>query len=146
MKNPILSMAVVAALALGASGMAGAQGKGKFDLGKKDFESKCAVCHGVAGKGNGSYQELLKVPAPDLTVLKKNNGGVFPFDRVYGVIDGREAVRSHGDSEMPIWGREFKAEKALAAEHYVDVPYDMEAYARGRILALIDYLNRLQMK
>lgn len=146
MKHSILSMAVVTALALGTSGLATAQGKGKWDLGKKEFESKCAVCHGVAGKGNGSYQELLKVPAPDLTVLKKNNGGVFPFDRVYGVIDGRESVRSHGDSEMPIWGKEFSAEKTRAAEYYADVPYDMELYVRGRILALIDYLNRLQVK
>lgn len=146
MKRSMLSMAVVTALVLGASGVASAQGKGKSDWGKKEFESKCAVCHGVSGKGNGSYQELLKIPAPDLTVLKKNNGGVFPFDRVYGVIDGRESVRSHGDSEMPIWGKELQGEKTRAAEYYADTPYDMEIYARGRILALIDYLNRLQMK
>lgn len=146
MKYSILSMAVVTALTFGASGAVNAQGKAKVDLGKKEFESKCAVCHGIAGKGNGSYQELLKTPAPDLSVLKKNNGGVFPFDRVYGVIDGRTAVKSHGDSEMPIWGKEFNVEKTQAAEHYVDMPYDMEIYARGRILALIDYLNRLQVK
>lgn len=146
MKNFAISMSVVTALALGSAGMANAQGKTKFDLGKKEYDAKCAVCHGHTGKGNGSYQDLLKYPASDLTVLKKQNGGVFPLDRVYGVIDGREAVRSHGDSEMPIWGKEYSADKLRAAEYFVDVPYDMETYTRGRILALIDYLNRLQEK
>lgn len=111
---------------------------------KKEYDAKCAVCHGPTGKGNGSHQDLLKYPAPDLTVLKKNNGGVFPFDRVYDVIDGREVVRSHGDSQIPIWGREYQAEKSRVADYYVDVPYDIETYVCGQILALIDYLNRFQ--
>ena len=146
MKNSIISMFVLTALTLGSGGMANAQGKAKYDLGKKEYDAKCVLCHGPTGKGKGSYQDLLKYPASDLTVLRKNNGGVFPFDRVYGVIDGREAVRSHGDSEMPIWGKEYSADRLRAAEYFVDVPYDMETYARGRILALIDYLNRLQEK
>ena len=43
---------------------------------------------------------------------------------------------------MPIWGRDY----ALAAgEHFVDVPYDANAWVRARILALVDYINRLQV-
>jgi hypothetical protein len=33
-----------------------------------------------------------------------------------------------------------------AGEYYMDVPYDSEAYVRARILALIDYISRLQVK
>jgi hypothetical protein len=44
---------------------------------------------------------------------------------------------------MPIWGRDYQVK---AAEYYMDVPYDAEAYVRTRILALVDYLNRLQAK
>jgi hypothetical protein len=47
---------------------------------------------------------------------------------------------------MPVWGRDYSQESAKAGEYYLDVPYDMEMYVRSRILALIDYLNRLQAK
>jgi hypothetical protein len=80
---------------------------------------------------------------PDLSQLSKRNGGVFPFERVYKVIDGREEVKGHGPRDMPIWGRDYQLK---AGRDYVDVGYDPEAYVRGRILALIDYLNRLQAK
>ncbi|MEI8169588.1 MAG: c-type cytochrome [Rhodoferax sp.] len=120
------------------------QVQGRRDTGQREYESKCEVCHGHAGKGNGPYVEYLKTPASDLTALKKNNGGVFPVDRVISIIDGREAVKGHGAREMPIWGRQYSSETVEAAEYYVDVPYDQEMYIRSRILALVDYLDRLQ--
>lgn len=146
MRKLTKSVVVLAMTALGVGGMAQTSAPGKFDTGKREFDSKCVVCHGPAGKGNGSYAELLKVAASDLTTLKARNGGVFPFERVYAVIDGREAIKSHGERDMPIWGRDYSKENVKASEYYVDVPYDMEGYVRARILALIDYLNRLQVK
>ena len=136
---------IAAALTFGVL-VAAAQTSGaaeKADLGKQEYEATCAACHGPQGKGDGSYGELLKTRASDLTVLAKNNGGVFPVARVYDVIDGRQAVKAHGDRDMPIWGTQFSVK---AAEHYVDVPYDAEGIVRGRILALIDYLYRLQAR
>lgn len=115
----------------------------KIDLGKQEYNASCAVCHGPTGKGDGSYGELLKTRAADLTVLSRNNGGVFPVARVYDVIDGRQAVKTHGDRDMPIWGTRYSVK---AAEYYVDVPYDAEGFVRVRILTLIDYLYRLQAK
>ena len=47
---------------------------------------------------------------------------------------------------MPAWGARYSSDTEKAAEYYMDVPYDAEMYARSRILALIDYLNRLQVK
>lgn len=116
------------------------------DLGQREYINKCAVCHGKSARGDGGVIDLLKRSPSDLTVLAKKNGGVFPFDRVYGVIDGRELVQSHGERDMPIWGKAYATEKSQAAEYYVDTPYDMESYTRARILALIDYLNRVQAK
>lgn len=146
MKANILTACATAFLIAGLASTASAQTKQKFDLGKREFDSNCAVCHGAKGKGDGSYSDLLKRPAADLTVLKKNNGGVFPFERVYASIDGRDMIKSHGDSEMPVWGRDYSTQTARAAEYFIDVPYDAEMYVRSRILALIDYLNQLQAK
>jgi hypothetical protein len=44
---------------------------------------------------------------------------------------------------MPIWGRDYSLK---AAEAYFDVPYDPEAYVRTRMLALTEYIARLQAK
>lgn len=128
------------------AGNAVAAGKEKIDLGKREYMNKCAVCHGQSGKGDGGVGDVLKVAPTDLTALSKKNGGVFPFDRMYMVIDGRQLVKGHGDRDMPIWGSDYSREKTQAADYYFDVPYDMEMYTRMRILSLIDYLNRIQVK
>lgn len=104
------------------------------------------MCHGKDGKGTSAIVDLLKKSPTDLTVLAKKNNGVFPLDRVYAVIDGREAVKGHGDRDMPAWGDRYSRDSEKAAEYYMDVPYDAEMYARSRILPLIDYLHRIQVK
>jgi mono/diheme cytochrome c family protein len=114
----------------------------KMDIGKQEYDSKCAVCHGTTGKGDGPYREFIS-KIPDLTVLSKNNKGVFPIDRVYQIIDGRMQIKAHGTRDMPIWGREYSM---AAAERYRDIDYDQEAYIRSHILSLIDYLYRIQVK
>jgi len=57
-------------------------------------------------KGGGPVSEELKTRPADLTALAKNNNGVFPYDRVYQMIDGRNTtVASHGirgDASMGI--------------------------------------------
>jgi hypothetical protein len=75
----------------------------------------------------------LKTPPADLTVLAKNNNRVFPYDRVYQLIDGRNStVASHGTREMPIWGYRFGP---------------VQAYRfKARVLAVIDYLKTVQQK
>lgn len=128
------------------AGSAFASGSGKSDLGKNEYMNKCAVCHGQSGKGDGGAIDILKTAPTNLTFLSKNNGGVFPFERVYMVIDGRQAVTGHGSRDMPIWGGSYSQEKAKAGEYFFEMPYDMEMYVRARILALIDYLNRIQAK
>lgn len=115
----------------------------KTDLGKMEYDLQCGICHGADAKGNGFLGASLKVVPPDLTVLAKNNGGVFPADRISNVIDGRAQIASHGPRDMPIWGTRYAVN---AAEHFFDVPYDQEAYIRAHVLLLVDYLNRIQQK
>lgn len=130
------------AMTIATSGVTTAVAADKLDLGKYEYESNCVACHGNNLKG-GVYVDFLKVTPPDLTLLSKKNGGTFPLERVYGVIDGRQEVKGHGPRDMPIWGRDYQIK---AGEFYADNYYDPEAFIRGRILALIDYLNRMQAK
>jgi mono/diheme cytochrome c family protein len=116
--------------------------QGKPDFGKREFDANCASCHGVSGKGGGPIADLLKRSPTDLTTMQKRNAGIFPMARVYDIIEGT-GVPEHGTRDMPIWGREYSIK---AAEYYMDVPYNQEAYVRARILALAEYLSRLQVK
>ena len=136
--------------ALFGAGPCFAQQPDKYDFGRREFLLSCAVCHGVTGKGDGIYKELLKKSPSDLTILTKENKGVFPFQRIYEIIDGRQDVRAHGPRDMPIWGAIFRkeGEKVDFASSPIDsnVPYDPEMYVRARIVELIEYVHRLQEK
>jgi mono/diheme cytochrome c family protein len=113
----------------------------KVDLGKREFENKCAVCHGLDGKGTGPYAEQLKSRLPDLTTLARSNGGVFPVNRIYAIIEG--AGKGHGTRAMPVWGLEYTVQ---AAETLPDLPYNQAVFVRTRIMALLEYMNQLQVK
>jgi mono/diheme cytochrome c family protein len=113
----------------------------KVDLGKREFESKCAVCHGKDGKGSGPYAEQLKRGLPDLTTLAQRNGGVFPVSRTYETIEG--AGKGHGTRDMPVWGLDYSIQ---ATESLPDLPYNQAIYVRTRIMALLEYLTQLQVK
>lgn len=116
---------------------------GKLDIGQREFDASCASCHGRNGTGGGSFAEVLQISMPDLTTLSKKNGGVFPIARVYNVIDGREAFKAHGTREMPVWGKHLSYR---AGPEYDDYGYESDVFVRARILAVIDYLYRLQAK
>jgi mono/diheme cytochrome c family protein len=118
----------------------------RVDFGRREYLNKCAACHGASARGDGGVAGALRVPPTDLTTLSKRNGGVFPHDRVYRVIDGRESVQAHGTRDMPVWGNVLSAEGSGATKFNSDVPVDMGVEVRIRILSLVDYLNRIQTK
>jgi mono/diheme cytochrome c family protein len=118
-----------------------AVGADSVDIGRSEYHGKCVTCHGVDGKGGGPFAELLRTPVPDLTVLARANGGVFPHLRVYRIIDGRDEIKAHGPRDMPIWGQDY-LERAESA--FFGYGLSREGFVRSRILALIDYLHRLQ--
>jgi len=84
----------------------------------------------------------------DLTVIAKRNGGSFPFQKIYECIDGTLELDVHGPRDMPVWGRDYQrqAKREYRDEDYERAPFDPEPYTRTRILALTDYLARLQVK
>ena len=141
MKNASLAILILTTT-LSLSTMALAQ-TAKTDLGKKEYDLQCGICHGADAKGNGFLGASLKVVPPDLTVLARKNGGVFPAERISSVIDGRVEIASHGPRDMPIWGMRYAVN---AVEQFADVPYAQEAYIRGHVLLLVDYLSRIQQK
>jgi mono/diheme cytochrome c family protein len=135
-----------------AAGFAGAALAEDVDIGKSEFQSACASCHGTDGRGKGPVSGQLKVPPSDLTMLARNNNGVFPTNAVYETIYGSKTVAAHGNREMPIWGERFNP--IVSLPHAVDPSYwqlagpkqSPEVVVRTRILAVIDYLNRIQQK
>jgi len=135
--------AVGLALLLALCSASGLAADRKIDIGQREYFSNCVACHGITGRGDGPVTPLLKVQVPDLTLMSRNNGGVFPFSRVYESIDGRMIQPAHGTRDMPIWG---KAYQAGGSPEHDDYPYNAEFFVRSRILALIDYLNRMQAK
>jgi mono/diheme cytochrome c family protein len=113
-------------------------------VGQREYESKCVMCHGIAGKGDGWFSEYLKRRSPSLTQLQNSNGGVFPFDRVYQVIDGRKEVQVHGPRDMPVWGGVYRVESDKVYDSYLGQYFADDGLIRARILALIGYISRLQ--
>ena len=147
METAALRWLIIVNTIVGFSACASAQ---DIDVGKTEYQSSCAACHGIDAKGNGPVSKELKTRPADLTVLAKKNNGVFPVNMVHQIIDGREALGSHGTREMPIWGYRFVPPQHFAlkkADDYIYLPPGSpEAVVQGRILAVIDYLNRIQEK
>lgn len=101
--------------------------------GKELFRAHCATCHGVTGRGDGPLGDRLRRVPPDLTKFTARNGGVFPSERLYQIIDGR-GVPSHVDREMPIWGEVFKAAAGPSTP----------AAVKARIDAIVRFLEAIQ--
>lgn len=112
-------------------------------LGRSEYGKHCAICHGSDGRGNGPYALYIKAVPSDLTRLAERNGGRFPFNRIYRIIDGRTEIRDHGPREMPVWGWEYNRLARRDAD-VMDGMIDPEVFVSGRILGLIRYLQTIQ--
>ena len=103
------------------------------ELGPFLFRFHCAGCHGESGRGDGPVAQLLEIEPTDLTALSKRPEGV---DETWlsTVIDGRERIRGHGTSRMPVWGMTFAME----------LGNDREDDVQHRIRTLASYVMSLQ--
>ena len=108
---------------------------GATRVGESLFAAYCRSCHGPTAEGDGPLASSLRVKPANLALLKENNGGEFPFDRVVKKIDGTEKVEGHGSSDMPIWGKAFRK---------VDESPTDEA-VRDKVLSLAHYVRSLQI-
>jgi mono/diheme cytochrome c family protein len=133
-------MAVISLLVMGAIGVSGAEGTARQDVqqprfsGATLYRSYCASCHGEKARGDGAVAIFLRRRPADLTQIAKRNKGTFPADRVAQLIDGRQAVKAHGDSQMPVWGDAF-------SKTTTDTD---EASIKAKISALVDHLASIQ--
>jgi len=99
------------------------------------FRANCSACHGPDAKGDGPVAPTLKIKPADLTVIAKNNHGIFPEARVSKIISGDDpSLLSHGSREMPIWGPIF---------HQIETDQD---FGNVRLQNLIKYLESIQQK
>jgi mono/diheme cytochrome c family protein len=142
MRTTVRAIATVSVLAFGALAAPVARGDGsqvsevrRFN-GPTLFRSYCASCHGESGRGNGAVAIFLRKRPADLTQIAKRNKGTFPADRVYQLIDGRQAVKAHGESQMPVWGDAFSTTATDADQ----------ASVKAKIEALVEYLASIQEK
>jgi mono/diheme cytochrome c family protein len=111
----------------------------RMSYGEAEYLNSCAVCHGIEGKGDGPLEDLLIKRPSDLTSISKRNGGRFPYARVFAAIDGRVSVPSHGNRDMPIWGRQF-----LEDDQQLYGPAGGEIVTTERIHELTSYIQSLQ--
>lgn len=99
------------------------------------FRAHCAACHGSDGKGGGPVAATLKTKPADLTVLARNNKGIFPRQIVLKIISGDDtALLAHGSREMPVWGPIF---------HQIEQDQD---FGNVRLQNLSKYLESIQEK
>ena len=108
---------------------------GTKSLGAQLFRTHCAACHGADARGTGTATSELRRRPPDLTEYTARNGGVFPRERVYQVIDGRY-VAAHGDRDMPVWGDAFSRSREGLTETAI----------KARIDAIVNYLEGIQRR
>lgn len=139
MAGRLASPAVVAAFALLPATTARTSGDDTVPatiVGRANFRSYCATCHGTDAKGDGPMADSLRVRPSDLTLIARRNDGRFPTDTVRRTIDGRSPVKGHGGPEMPVWGDAFRS----PSEGY------SEAKVAERIDALVEYLKSIQAR
>lgn len=135
MRSSAAVIAVVGGLwVLAPAGAASAQTVETTESGESLFRTYCSSCHGQEARGDGPVAQFLKVPPANLTQIAARNKGVFPSERVHQIIDGRQVPKTHGASQMPIWGDAF-SRSATASD---------AAAVNAKIKALVEYLASKQ--
>ena len=115
----------------------------QLKLGEHEYMNNCAACHGADAKGGGPVAAVLSIKPNDLTKISKKFSGKFPAEHIYKVIDGREMINPHGDTNMPVWGHRYMSVAHKKAE---SVPHELDTQALvfGRITSLVGYLESIQ--
>jgi mono/diheme cytochrome c family protein len=98
------------------------------------FRVFCVVCHGDSGKGDGPVSDTLRQTLPDLTLLSRAAGGVFPRDRVLKALQTGRPTAAHVPGGMPTWSEAFARLEPS------------KGTAQKRLQALVDHVETLQAK
>lgn len=133
-KGGMAALALLCGVAL-----AGGPGAHEFDFGRHEYEARCAGCHGASGDGDGVNRPYLDRSPADLTALAREHGGEFPYEEFYEVVAGTDGA----EGDMPCFATVYEE---AAREDSLDVPYEQERYLETRLVALGDYVARLQVR
>ncbi|MGH7915845.1 MAG: c-type cytochrome [Candidatus Binataceae bacterium] len=117
---------------------------GRVVSGKLYFRQYCAQCHGMNATGDGPVAAALKKKPANLTMLSKNNGGVFPETKVRDFINGTKTAAAHGSREMPIWGYAFMWRQGAHAGS--GAPPLTKQQVDAKIDLLVNYIKGIQVK
>jgi hypothetical protein len=109
-------------------------------LGITEYEISCMPCHGIDGRGDGPRAKTLKTVPADLTMITKSHNANSP-PRNSLTIDGRAIVGTHGQRDMPVWGDRYRVRTEANEPNSA-----IDRRARAQILALVEYLRRIQEK
>ena len=105
-----------------------------LDIGREEFQESCSACHGADASGRGELANKLVKPPKDLTMIAENNGGTFPFWRVFDIIAGDTKVEDHDTSQMPLFSERMRGQELAGV--FPPAPL--------RVLALTHYLESIQ--
>jgi mono/diheme cytochrome c family protein len=108
------------------------------DDGKQMYVIYCARCHGLDGRGQGPAASALKLAPTDLTLLSKNNKGIYPATHVASVLKYGSHNSSSESKAMPVWGPALES-----IDHPIRGTHDTQAL---RIANLVKYVKTLQAK
>ncbi len=108
--------------------------KAMLAIGAEEFQENCAACHGADASGRGELANKLVKPPKDLTRIAEQNGGAFPFWRIFDIIAGDTAVEGHDTSQMPLFSQRMRGQESAG----------MFPPAPLRVLALAHYLESIQ--
>jgi mono/diheme cytochrome c family protein len=115
---------------------------GGDDPGRQLYLRYCSACHGPEGKGDGVAGSLMRPHPADLTQLAARHGGEFLMEQVVRAIDGRQALRAHGEPAMPVWGEILSEELGGKGKQNPAI----ERRVQSRIFAIAEYLRTIQEK
>lgn len=84
-----------------------------LEVGKNLFETRCALCHGLTGKGDGRMSKIIKNPPPaNLTV------SILSSNELKKIIqDGGERVGR--SPQMPAWGKQINQVELNSVVEYI---------------------------
>ena len=91
----------------------------------------CSGCHGVDGDGVGSVAPYIAVRPPALTGIAAGNGGTFPTEKVFRIIDGQFDSPPPGTWHMPIWGYDLftgEGDDETAHQQVLDMEHRIVRY------------------
>lgn len=104
--------------------------------GRQMYASYCANCHGLDGRGHGVTAASLQTPPADLTVLSRNNHGVYPAQHVEAVLRFGAETGGHTSKAMPVWSTVLGK-----IDHINSASGNLEAM---RISNIVQYVETLQ--